>query len=321
MWYVSSVCSDVVFLLKTANVQQMNETPNTSAAVRGVNITRKEKDKQGMLEYKMGEETILLKNLIVGMFCPEFFFFDKSLNSYKWMGDDDVFFSDMKPRGVAVSFLPHLPAYIIFMCLRYADTVNNDRRVSTLLHSTISCIKGVIKVQCMPRTSVYEGFLNCTHSFSTVFLFHSLKRRGEDFDVMSFWLANTCRLMNCLKQYSGDGVRCLLRINNLCMTKHSQTCLCPFAHCSYSKCTTSSLMSQSKHLPSLSFIIEWTYACADYLSFYLYCRSTHHRTLLSKMSTAYPTLICQNTNMCWVTWLYRSTIGSSNAWRTPYSQW
>lgn len=52
----------------------MNETPNTSAAVRGVNITRKEKDKQGMLEYKMGEETILLKNLIVGMFCPEFFF-------------------------------------------------------------------------------------------------------------------------------------------------------------------------------------------------------------------------------------------------------
>lgn len=75
MWYVSSVCSDVVFLLKTANVQQMNETPNTSAAVRGVNITRKEKDKQGMLEYKMGEETILLKNLIVGMFCPEFFFF------------------------------------------------------------------------------------------------------------------------------------------------------------------------------------------------------------------------------------------------------
>uniref|UniRef100_A0A3P8W223 G protein subunit beta 5 n=1 Tax=Cynoglossus semilaevis TaxID=244447 RepID=A0A3P8W223_CYNSE len=131
-----------------ANVQQMNETPNTSAAVRGVNITRKEKDKQGMLEYKMGEETILLKNLIV----------------------------DMKPRGVAVSFLPHLPAYIIFMCLRYADTVNNDRRVSTLLHSTISCIKGVIK------------------------------RRGEDFDVMSFWLANTCRLMNCLKQYSGDEV-------------------------------------------------------------------------------------------------------------------
>lgn len=72
---MSSVCSDVVFLLKTANVQQMNETPNTSAAVRGVNITRKEKDKQGMLEYKMGEETILLKNLIVGMFCPEFFFF------------------------------------------------------------------------------------------------------------------------------------------------------------------------------------------------------------------------------------------------------
>ncbi|XP_028306726.1 unconventional myosin-Va-like isoform X2 [Gouania willdenowi] len=117
-----------------------------SATIKAVNITRKEKEYQGMLRYKQGDENRLLKNLV----------------------------TDLKPRGVAVSFTPGLPAYIIFMCLRYADNVNNDQRVSELLNSTISSIKGVIK------------------------------RRGNDFESVSFWLSNTCRFMNCLKQYSGE---------------------------------------------------------------------------------------------------------------------
>ncbi|CAL8261416.1 unnamed protein product [Merluccius merluccius] len=111
-----------------------------------VNITRKEKEFQGMLEYKEGDESMLLKNLVV----------------------------DLKPRGVAVSFLPGLPAYIIFMCVRYADHINDEERVSTLLNSTIISIKGVIK------------------------------RRGKDFETVSFWLANACRFLHCLRQYSGD---------------------------------------------------------------------------------------------------------------------
>uniref|UniRef100_A0A8C9YAM2 Myosin VAb n=1 Tax=Sander lucioperca TaxID=283035 RepID=A0A8C9YAM2_SANLU len=124
----------------------VNKAPVMSAPVRAVNITRKEKEYRGMLEYREGDESRLLKNLVV----------------------------DLKPRGVAVSFIPGLPAYIIFMCVRYADNVNDDQRVSTLLNSTITSIKGVIK------------------------------RRGKDFEAVSFWLANTCRLMHCLKQYSGD---------------------------------------------------------------------------------------------------------------------
>uniref|UniRef100_A0AAQ5Z040 Myosin VAb n=1 Tax=Amphiprion ocellaris TaxID=80972 RepID=A0AAQ5Z040_AMPOC len=120
----------------------------TNASVRAVNITRKEKEYRGMLEYREGDESWLLKNLV----------------------------TDLKPRGVAVSFTPGLPAYIIFMCLRYADNVNDDQRVSSLLNATISSIKGVIK------------------------------RRGNDFEVVSFWLANTCRILHCLKQYSGDEV-------------------------------------------------------------------------------------------------------------------
>ncbi|KAG8012720.1 Unconventional myosin-Va, partial [Nibea albiflora] len=131
-----------------ASAQQRHNASAMNAPVRAVNITRKEKEYQGMLEYKEGDVSYLLKNVVI----------------------------DLKPRGVAVSFIPGLPAYIIFMCLRYADSVNDDQRVSALLNSTISSIKGVIK------------------------------RRGHDFEVVSFWLANTCRLMHCLKQYSGDEV-------------------------------------------------------------------------------------------------------------------
>ncbi|TKS73569.1 Unconventional myosin-Va [Collichthys lucidus] len=131
-----------------ASAQQRHNASVTNAPVRAVNITRKEKEYQGMLEYRERDVSHLLKNVVI----------------------------DLKPRGVAVSFIPGLPAYIIFMCLRYADNVNDDQRVSSLLNSTISSIKGVIK------------------------------RRGNDFEVVSFWLANTCRLMHCLKQYSGDEV-------------------------------------------------------------------------------------------------------------------
>lgn len=55
--------------------------------------------------------------------------------------------SDLKPRGAAAGFIPGLPAYIIFMCVRYADCVNDDQRVSALLNSAISSIKSVIKVR------------------------------------------------------------------------------------------------------------------------------------------------------------------------------
>lgn len=34
----------------------------------------------------------------------------------------------------------------------------------------------------------------------------SLQKRSRDFDTVSFWLANTCRFLHCLKQYSGEEV-------------------------------------------------------------------------------------------------------------------
>ncbi|OWK09423.1 hypothetical protein Celaphus_00006212, partial [Cervus elaphus hippelaphus] len=105
--------------------------------IRPVNIPRKEKDFQGMLEYKKEDEQKL-------------------------------------PRGVAVNLIPGLPAYILFMCVRHADYLNDDQKVRSLLTSTINSIKKV------------------------------LKKRGDDFETVSFWLSNTCRFLHCLKQYSGE---------------------------------------------------------------------------------------------------------------------
>ncbi|XP_061132831.1 unconventional myosin-Va isoform X3 [Syngnathus typhle] len=116
--------------------------------IRPVNIPRREKDFQGMLEYKKEDEMKLVKNLIL----------------------------ELKPRGVAVNLIPGLPAYILFMCVRHADYLNDDQKVRTLLTSTINSIKKI------------------------------LKKRGDDFETVSFWLANTCRFLHCLKQYSGDDV-------------------------------------------------------------------------------------------------------------------
>uniref|UniRef100_A0A9J8DBP2 Myosin VAb n=1 Tax=Cyprinus carpio carpio TaxID=630221 RepID=A0A9J8DBP2_CYPCA len=112
---------------------------------RTVSIVRKERDFQGMLEYRREDESKLFKILI----------------------------TELKPRGVAVNLVTGLPAYILFMCLRHADYANDDQRVSILLNSSINTIKNV------------------------------LKKRG-DFETISFWLANTCRFLHCLRQYSGE---------------------------------------------------------------------------------------------------------------------
>ncbi|XP_068026623.1 unconventional myosin-Vb-like [Melanerpes formicivorus] len=110
-----------------------------------VTVQRKEKDFQGMLEYYKEDEPLLIRNLI----------------------------TDLKPQTVSAT-VPCLPAYILYMCIRHADYINDDQKVHSLLTSTINGIKKV------------------------------LRKNNSDFELTSFWLANTCRLLHCLKQYSGD---------------------------------------------------------------------------------------------------------------------
>uniref|UniRef100_A0A6Q2XQN1 Myosin VB n=1 Tax=Esox lucius TaxID=8010 RepID=A0A6Q2XQN1_ESOLU len=112
---------------------------------RQVTVQRREKDFEGMLEYHKDDEALLVKTLI----------------------------TDMKPNAVSAT-VPCLPAYILFMCIRHADYINDDQKVHSLLTATINAIKKV------------------------------LKKNNDDFEMTSFWLANTSRLLHCLKQYSGD---------------------------------------------------------------------------------------------------------------------
>ena len=70
--------------------------------------------------------------------------------------------------------LPTCPAFITFMCLRYADSNNDDRSIQGLLTNYINGIRAVIK-----------------------------KAKGNT-EMTIFWLANTCRLTHLIKQYSGD---------------------------------------------------------------------------------------------------------------------
>ncbi|XP_060092161.1 unconventional myosin-Vb isoform X4 [Heteronotia binoei] len=112
---------------------------------RQVAVQRKEKEFQGMLEYYKEDEPLLIRNLI----------------------------TELKPQTVSAT-VPCLPAYILFMCIRHADYINDDHKVHSLLTSTINGIKKV------------------------------LKKHNDDFEMTSFWLSNACRLLHCLKQYSGD---------------------------------------------------------------------------------------------------------------------
>ncbi|NXN89993.1 MYO5C protein, partial [Bombycilla garrulus] len=100
----------------------------------------------GMMEYKKEDEERIIQNLIL----------------------------DLKPRGVVVNMIPGLPAHILFMCVRYADYLNDGDTLKSFMNVTIDGIKRVVK------------------------------EHSEDFEMLSFWLSNTYYFLNCLKQYSGE---------------------------------------------------------------------------------------------------------------------
>ena len=61
----------------------------------------------------------------------------------------------MRPAAAAQQ-LPSLPAYILFMCVRYTDYMNYDDKVRSLLTNTINCIKKIVQVMyCSCHTFVF----------------------------------------------------------------------------------------------------------------------------------------------------------------------
>lgn len=57
-----------------------------------------------------------------------------------------VLYADLKPRGVVVNMIPGLPAHILFMCVRYADYLNDADMLKSFMNVTIDGIKQVVKV-------------------------------------------------------------------------------------------------------------------------------------------------------------------------------
>ncbi|XP_052586163.1 LOW QUALITY PROTEIN: unconventional myosin-Vc [Peromyscus californicus insignis] len=125
---------------------QVKTLTKTIEKAHDVHLPSGPKEYLGMLEYKKEDEAKIIQNLIL----------------------------DLKPRGVVVNMIPGLPAHILFMCVRYADSLNDANMLKSLMNSAISGIKHVVK----------EHF--------------------EDLEMLSFWLSNTCHFLNCLKQYSGE---------------------------------------------------------------------------------------------------------------------
>ncbi|XP_037046669.1 unconventional myosin-Va-like isoform X1 [Bradysia coprophila] len=78
---------------------------------------------------------------------------------------------ELTPR-VAITLFPGLPAYIVFMTIRYTDLLNTDKDVRLLLTNFLLNVR---KVYRSPNTSEYRVL----------------------------WLVNTLKLHNLLKQYGG----------------------------------------------------------------------------------------------------------------------
>lgn len=62
-----------------------------------------------------------------------------------------VLLTDLKPKGVVVNMIPGLPAYILFMCIRHADYLNDEAKLQSLMNATIGAVKKVIMVRLILR--------------------------------------------------------------------------------------------------------------------------------------------------------------------------
>jgi hypothetical protein len=102
---------------------------------------------------------------------------NRAANMLEWKIEDECklverLIVELKPR-LAATYLPGLPAYILFMCLRYADMLNDDKRARSLLNASIHAVKCLI-----------------------------LQKHQEDVEYSILWLINFFRLINIFKQYN-----------------------------------------------------------------------------------------------------------------------
>ncbi|XP_046974746.1 unconventional myosin-Va isoform X2 [Vanessa cardui] len=134
-------------------------------------------DVQDILE---GNETIVSQNTSTALEIPPVMRKKEreylGMFEYKLQDEGTIIkklITELKPR-VATSLLPGLPAYILFMMLRHTDHVDDEPKMHQLIKAARTAVKKVIK------------------------------RRAESVEYYALWLANMLRLLNNLRQYSGD---------------------------------------------------------------------------------------------------------------------
>lgn len=103
-----------------------------------------------MLEYKREDEARLIQNIILGtqdpcVFCPSAF---PVLLLTETSCPPPP---ELKPKGVVVNVIPGLPAYILFMCIRHADYLNDEAKLKSLMNGVIGAVKKVILVRLRLR--------------------------------------------------------------------------------------------------------------------------------------------------------------------------
>ncbi|PKU28825.1 unconventional myosin-vb-like [Limosa lapponica baueri] len=126
-----------------------------------------------MLAWRMEDEGRIIKAIITVLLGQHPAWLRTSFSIAAWILTVVLSPADYKPQS-SPGALPDLPAYILFLCFRHADHCRDEPRAHSLLDAAINAIKRV------------------------------MKKHSDDFDVVALWLANTCRLLNCLRQYGQD---------------------------------------------------------------------------------------------------------------------
>ncbi|XP_041984845.1 unconventional myosin-Va isoform X2 [Aricia agestis] len=146
----------LVCKLKEAGIDDVTDILEGNDTIISQNIStvdlapvmrKKEREYLGMFEYKLQDEGVIIKKLI----------------------------TDLKPR-TAITLLPGLPAYILFMMLRHTDHVDDEPK----MHHLMKAIRLAVK--------------------------KTLKKRVDSVEYSAMWLSNMLRLLNNLRQYSGDAI-------------------------------------------------------------------------------------------------------------------
>lgn len=125
-----------------SDLNLLNDAQNNT----GINIVTNKKIQkyQGILKHQHDDEGKILQRLV----------------------------TDLTPR-TAITLLPSMPAYLLFMCIRYTDVLNADHQVKTLLTNFILTVKKLYKFPNKLETRI-------------------------------LWIVNTITLHNLLKQYGGN---------------------------------------------------------------------------------------------------------------------